>query len=257
VVGAVIIAGGLTDQELFDKTGAREKALIPICGRPMLDYAIEAVTSCRAIGEIVVACPADFEVAKRDWAGIRLTMTDGHSPIDSIVAGAQALTKADKMLICACDVPLLTPEAVEQFVAEGLEADADCCYPIVEERIVEAEFPGCPRTYAQFRDGRFTSGNIALVARSFAIDRRDRIHQIYRVRKSKVKLAAMLGPMTVVQLLLGTASVARVADRAAKMLDCSLAVVQCRHAEIAFDVDKPSDLELAEQILSEHACSCA
>jgi len=253
MVGAAILAGGLADEKLSEKTQTREKALTAIRGRPMLAYVIEAVKSCPAIDEVVIACPADFDVMKRDWGGIRHTATDGPDPIDSIVAGAQALPLADKVLICACDLPLLTPAAIGEFVAQGLEADADCCYPIIEQRVVEAEFPGCPRTYVRFRDGRFTSGNIALVERGFVIAQRDRIHKAFSVRKSPLKIAALLGPMTVLGLALGTASVAGVADRAAKALNCSAAVVKCQHAEVAFDVDKLSDLELAEQVLSKRA----
>lgn len=250
MVGAVILAGGLTDDKLLEKTQAREKALIAVQGRTMLDYVIEAVTSCPAIGEAVIACPADFEVARRDWGGIPHAPAKGPDPIDSIVAGAQALKTADRALMCACDLPLLTREALGQFVSEGLEANADCCYPMIEKRVVEAEFPGCPRTYIRFRDGRFTSGNIALVARGFVIDHREKIHQAFSLRKNPLKVASLLGPMTVLGLALGMTSMAHLAERAGKAVDCSIAVVECQHAEIAFDVDKPSDLELVEQVLA-------
>jgi GTP:adenosylcobinamide-phosphate guanylyltransferase len=216
----------------------------------MLDYVIEAVTSCPAIGEVVIACPPDFEVARRDWGGIPHTPAQGPDPIDSIVAGAQALRAADTVLMCACDLPLLTPEALAQFVSEGLEAGADCCYPMIAKQAVEAEFPGCPRTYIRFRDGRFTSGNIALVARGFVVDHREKIHQAFGLRKSPLKVASLLGPMTVLGLALGVTSMARLAERVGKSADCSIAVIECRHAEIAFDVDKPSDLELVEQVLA-------
>jgi molybdopterin-guanine dinucleotide biosynthesis protein A len=253
MVGAAILAGGLTDDALFEKTQTREKALVAIHGQPMLQYVIEAVTSCSAIDEAVIACPAESAVAQRDWGGIPHTVAKGHDPIDSIVAGAEALTAADRVLICACDLPLLTPEAIGEFVAEGLEAGADCCYPILSEQVIEAEFPGCPRTYVRFRDGRFTSGNIALVARGFVVDRREKIHQAFSVRKSPLKMAALLGPMAALGLALGTASIEGLANRAAKVLHCTVCVVQSRHPEIAFDVDKPSDLELAQEALVRRA----
>ncbi len=251
MVGATILAGGLSDDALLAKSGSRERALIPIHGRPMLEYVIEAVQGCSTIDEVVIACPADFEVAKRGWDGVRHTAVDGDDPIDSIAAGAKALESVDKVLLCASDLPLLTPEAIDQFVTEGLEADVDCCYPIVEERLVEAEFPGCPRTYVRLRDGRFTSGNIALVARSFVIDRRDNIHQLFSLRKNPVKMASLLGPMMLLGLALGTTSSDGLQQRAAKILGSSVALIKCQRPEIAFDVDKPSDLELAEQILSQ------
>jgi molybdopterin-guanine dinucleotide biosynthesis protein A len=251
VVGAAILAGGLSDDALLAKAGTRERALIPLHGRPMLEYVIEALQGCSTIDEAVIACPADFEVAKRDWNGVPHVAVDGPDPIDSIVAGAKALESVEKVLLCASDLPLLTPEAIDEFVTEGLEADADCCYPIVEERLIEAEFPGCPRTYVTFRDGRFTSGNIALVARSFVIDQRDKIHQAFGLRKSPLKMASLLGPMMVLGLALGTSSIDGLRQRAAKALGSSVALIKCRHPEIAFDVDKPSDLELAEQVLAQ------
>jgi hypothetical protein len=56
--------------------------------------------------------------------------------------------------------------------------------------------------------------------------------------------------MFLLRLLVGRLSVADAAARGGAILGCRVAVYASPHPEIGFDVDKPSDLELAERLLS-------
>ncbi|MCH5375813.1 MAG: NTP transferase domain-containing protein, partial [Planctomycetes bacterium] len=74
----ILLAGG-EKGPLFESTGYVEKALIPIHGKPMLSWVIEAFHACERVDEIVVvgssnldALPAMTHVRRRIFTGLNV-----------------------------------------------------------------------------------------------------------------------------------------------------------------------------------------
>lgn len=70
-------------------------------------------------------------------------------------------------------------------------------------------------------------------------------------RKRAIALLAFLGPALFLRILTRTVALPRAAAIAGGRLDLRLKAVLLEHPEAAIDVDKPDDLRLVEQILSE------
>jgi hypothetical protein len=188
----------------------------------------------------------------------RSTLADGAILVESgdslgenVQQGWAALGKPDRVLVTTCDVPLITAEAVDHFITESLRSGADITYPIVTRAVCAARFPSGKRTYATLTDGTFTGGNMVALSRHFLEHSMGLTQAAFEARKSPLKLARLFGIGFILRLLLHRLSVAELVERAARILQCRAAVVVSPYAEIAFDVDKVSDLEEVERRVNE------
>ena len=158
------------------------------------------------------------------------------------------------MLIVSSDIPLLTPEAVEDFIERAQKTGADLAYPIIPRSHCERRYPGLKRTYLKTGDGVFTGGNLMLVSRDF-IAKTGRSAGAYAARKQVLKLARMIGIGVLFRVILGQVipQVLRVSvlERAvSRMLGAKVSAVVSAYPEIGEDVDKPSDLAEVRKYLA-------
>jgi molybdopterin-guanine dinucleotide biosynthesis protein A len=248
-IGAAILAGGRTGAELRQESGADETALIQLAGKPMAQFVVEALARTTAVDDIALVAPPGSQVAKREWPGARLAVSKGDRMMDSIVAGAEAFPDRALIVVAACDMPLVTPEALGHFCDAALAAGVDCCYSMVPKEVVEAKCPGSERTWVRLRDGVVTGGNITAVRPGFILEQREQIERAFSLRKRPLKLAQMFGLPLLLGLLFGWVTSEQVVRRAERILGCTAGVVKSPYAEIGIDVDKPSDLRLVRGVL--------
>lgn len=159
------------------------------------------------------------------------------------------------MLIVSADIPLLTPESVNDFVGRARSQGVDLAVPIITKQSCEERYPGMARTYLTTADGVFTLGNIVLMSPDFIENNWNAVAEAYTARKHVFKLARMIGMGVLARVLLARVmpSVLRVSvlERAVeRMLGARVAAVVSNYAEIGEDVDKPSDLEAVRRILA-------
>ncbi|MBL0713459.1 MAG: molybdenum cofactor guanylyltransferase [Desulfosarcina sp.] len=99
----VILAGGRNS-----RFGGREKALIPLAGKPMIDHIIKALDGL--FDEIIIVSNRPQLLADRD-ATIVTDLLDAESPLAGIHAGL-FYSHGDDVFITACDTPLLRPALI-------------------------------------------------------------------------------------------------------------------------------------------------
>ncbi|MFC4768536.1 molybdenum cofactor guanylyltransferase [Effusibacillus consociatus] len=227
---ACVLTGG--NKVEFSPEG---KAFARIHGKTMLEYVTEALAGVSAIQKIVV-------------------IKDHERLIDSVHEALQQGPEQDQyVLIVTCDVPFLTTEAVEDFLAR-CQSDADLYYPIVDKRDYERRFPGIRRTYVKLKEGTFTGGNLFLVKPGKLLPILGRVEKILELRKSPLALSAELGVSFVVRLLLtklaGLLTISKLETRIAEMFELDARAVISPYPEVAHDIDRPDDLEWATKMLS-------
>ncbi|MFQ6133044.1 MAG: nucleotidyltransferase family protein [Armatimonadota bacterium] len=248
-VGAAVLGGGATKGELRAESGSEHKALIEIGGKSMLRWTVEAAQQAQTIGELAVVVAPGSPVTSEDALGERIVEAAEDSPVDSILAGFRALRGCDRVLLWAADTPLAQAPAVDDFVRRGLATGADCCYPIIPEAAVARAYPGTQRTFVRLREGRYTSGNMALFSGDFLPARERQVRAAFEVRKSPLRLSMMFGPILAVRFLMGRCSIDQLRRRGERALDCTVAVIELEDASLAFDVDKASDLRAVREIV--------
>ncbi|MBO8141106.1 MAG: NTP transferase domain-containing protein [Firmicutes bacterium] len=252
-VAALVLAGAPNEGPLRAVSDCAYEALIEVAGRPMVEYVLDALRAAPSVGPIGIVGPvADLKAAVR-LEGEELIEPAG-GLLDNVARGAERLTESgDRLLVVTGDIPLLTPGAVEDFLARCRRRPAglDACYPMVSREVAEAQFPGQTRTYVRLREGLFTGGNCVLLSPEVLLRQRSLFEQAVALRKNPVGMARLLGAGFIVSFLLKRLSAADIERVIRDRLGINGAIIAVPHAEIGFDVDKPADLELARRMLED------
>ena len=100
------------------------KALVPVAGRPMLEWSIDALLGTASIKEVVVALPAGAELPQcRDRVR---SVEGGAERSHSVRAALAAAGDADLVLVHDAARPLVTPEiaapVLEAVARPGVDA---------------------------------------------------------------------------------------------------------------------------------------
>lgn len=248
-IPAIILAAGKISQKLSDATGAPCRGLLEISGRPMIDAVLAATEEAERIDDITVVCSAhsallEYVSDDNTVAACKDTF------LDTITTGMKTLGNPQRALLLTADLPLLTADALDDFIDRALQSTASVIYPIIGRDDCERAMPGGDRTYVKLADGVFTGGNAAVVTGQFIDTQGQRIQKTFLARKSPIRMAAILGWGFVFRLLLGILTLEQVKQRATSILGAPAEVVHSKYPEIAIDVDKPSDVEDVRRALS-------
>lgn len=225
----VILAGGRCDAEMAALTGQSLRAMVPYAERPMLEIVLDAV---RGLGRAVVVGGPESDSPDRAPAGQTFTES---------LANGLALVRAESCLICTADLPLLTREAVTDFVAR-CSPRALLNYAIVPAHLCEERFPGMKRTTLRLREGRFTGGNLSLCHTESLRRALPRLERAYAARKSPVRLAGLVGMRALLLVGLaalapGLVSVAALERCVSRIFGGEVRAVPSEYPEIGVDID--------------------
>lgn len=240
---AVILAGGQIPLALQSVVNAPERALIELGGRTLLDHVLDSLRQTAPVsGIICVTTPLALASLPSDVRGL----PSGERLTENLFQGARA-AQSERILVVTGDVPLATSQTWLRFLegAGSLEA----AYPIVSKTDCDAQFPGGKRTYAPLKDGQFTGGNAFLLPRAHLESLESLISQAFAARKNPLALARMLGAGFIARALSKRLTINDVEAKVSKMIGCRAGAVRMSDAAIAFDIDKPIDLEMAAKTL--------
>jgi CTP:molybdopterin cytidylyltransferase MocA len=249
---AVILAGSANTGKLKECSPATNEALIDIGGRYMVEYVVEVLARMPEIHRIIIVGPvSDLAPLYGDNSRIRLT-EGGSTVIESLKQGvkmADCRENSSGVLVVTADVPLITEEAIRDFLSACGDRSADLYYPVIPQQVSEQKYPGVKRTYVRLKDGCFTGGNIALLNVGILDRVASQAEEFVRLRKKPLAMCRLIGFRFIVKYLLGQLSIRDAEQRVCQMLNFTGKAVISRYAEIGVDVDKPCDLEMARQAL--------
>jgi len=244
-VDAVILAGG--SAETLDPQCAA-KGLFPVAGRPLVAWVASALHEASSIRKVVAVLP--INVGLGDWTDLvdEVVVYDG-SFSENLGAGIGALAK-DLMLVGVTgDIPALTPEAINDLVAQTLERKVAVSYPLISEPDMLEQFPGSARTFFKLKSGRYTGGNMVLGDPRLFEPLHDLTQKLFETRKSPVAMLRLIGPAFVTKLLAGRLEPVDVEKKLSHITGAPCAAIYTRYASIGADVDKPADIAPVERVL--------
>ncbi len=245
---AVVLAGGPHDEVSALQPGAINKAFVRVGGVTLVERTLVALRASHAIGRIVVVAPpqahADAALALADEK-----RADGLKIRDSLRSGLEGLPPDELAIVCASDLPILSGEAVDDFVERAARLDPDVGYGCVERRIHEASYPHIPHTWAKLRDGTYCGGGMsAMKPRAYPHLARF-VERLGHARKSPLHLAALFGWDVVLRFALRRLTIAQAEARAGRILGAPVRAIVSPHARTAVNVDRASDVALAEALV--------
>jgi molybdopterin-guanine dinucleotide biosynthesis protein A len=250
MVDALVLSGGEIERERFPEIdpGIRCKARIPILGRPMAEWVVQGLRSSQQVGRIVVVGRSSIETPSLRALDAEVVPEAGDIS-GNLRAGIQALTGSPRVLGLSGDLPLLTREGLEDLFSHAPAADV--VFPYVERGDVLQAFPEREWVFSRTPEGSYTGCSVALFRPDALLSNWRWVEELLAARrKSPLGLAGMIGPWMAARYLFGRLRVADVERQLSSLLRLVGRGYPSRFAELAMDVDKQTDIALAEAALS-------
>lgn len=245
-VNAIVLGGG--DGEPVDGTTG-PKGLVPILGRPMLEWVIDALQAAKTVHRIALIVPNAALVSDEIKAKVDFVVESDGSFSDNCVAGIEAVRDGRHVLGVSADVPAITGEAVDDFVVQTLNAGVSFSYPLIRKEVMEAQFPGSARTFVKIKDGNVTGGNFLMGSPEISDKVKDIFQKLFETRKNPLKMARVVGIKFVAKFASGTLDVADVEEKLSEFCEAPCKAIFTDYASLGADVDKPVDLEVTTRVL--------
>ena len=256
---AIVTAGGTLkpESELLKATGIEKKALIPIAGKPMIGWVIDALRGSGQVNNIAIVGLEPEDLNYNDDM-LHFVKSTGNL-VDNVFAGVKKVqevnTDAKKLLVVSSDIPLITPEIVRGFIEECAPHNLDSYYSVVRQETMEARFPHSNRTFVPFKDGRFSGGDAFFFDISAVHGNVKLAKALTGTRKNYFKQAQMIGFSFIIRFLLRMMTVTEAGARAGVRGNLDGGVVITKYAEIGMDVDKFHQFEMVKAELEENLVS--
>jgi molybdopterin-guanine dinucleotide biosynthesis protein A len=248
-VTALVLAGGDASDALAAAVGAPAKALVPLKGRPLGAYVLDALEAAQGVRRVVWVGACDRAMRTR----LAVHVPGGPRLVDSLALGLGAalpgLRPEERVLVVTADVPWLRGGSVDRFLREA-GADHDLVFPVVSRPAYEATFPELERTWVRLADGHVTGGNLLLGRPDALRALLPWVDLATRDRKAPWRLALRLGPGTLLTLALRTARLAALERRVGRVTGLRVRALMSDDPVLGTDVDRlehlPATLELAD-----------
>lgn len=247
VTAGIILAGRHNDGAFSEYSDAAAEALVPVAGRPMIDYVLDALADARGIDSVAVVAPPALEPAAAQRGALHVEA--GATLTENLRRGLEAVPAGEELLFVTGDTPMLTAEVIDEFLAMCRREEGQFFYPIVAREVYERQYPGSRRTFARLKDGTFTGGNMFLVHREAVAPALALVERLFAVRKSPVGLARVIGLGFLVRLLLGRLTLAKLEKRVSELVTSKGRAMVVPFPEVALDVDGPDDLSFVEALI--------
>ncbi len=249
-VDAVVLAGSRNNSRLKILSRVDCEAFISIGDFLMIDYVVNAILGAERVGRVAVVGPV--ELLEEHFGNTKnlLFTPPGETMLQSMHKGMNKLNTDRHVLVATADIPLITSEAIDEFIKLCQQKDnADLYYSIISREVSEGKYPEVQRTYVHLREGTFTGGNLFLIKPGIVPRCLSKGEELVRLRKSPLALSRKIGLIFILKFLLRRLSLRDAEDKFSQLLNIKGVGVISPHPEVGIDVDKPSDLELVRRVL--------
>lgn len=262
---AIVLAGSRRAHDPLASLFNQEyKALIPVCGQPMISRVISALSQSRSVGKIVIifdckdslygSCP-EFKITDLDD---RIEVIPCQNSIcDSVVAGLATVGTDWPYLVTTADHALLTPDIVDKF-CDSAYGNSDLAVGLVEKHYLDKEHPGSCRTYLPFKGSKLSGANLFGFLTPQSRNVLSFWKQIEQQRKKPWRVFSAFGWRNLAGLMFKRYTVDEAFERASAVIGVETKAIRLPYAEAAIDVDSANDhaqvtkiLELRDAVLAQ------
>ena len=244
---AILPAGGYIDDEFAGKVGTHCKALIRFGDQTILERTIQALRETGRVNRIVLSGTPEVlssESAKLATKAVKA----GNSGPESILFALKGLlaepNPPQKVVVMTTDLPFLTPKLLTDFI-DSCPKDVDVCMPLITKGDYQRRFPHSSSTFIPMQDDTWTAGNTYLMDVLALEKAMPHLEKVFKVRKSKLGMAKMLGPIFLYKFIRKQLTVPMVEAKLKQILGCTGAPVLNCAPELAYDIDDFEDYEYA------------
>lgn len=252
---ALILAGNRVGIEpVAAHENIPHKCLADICGKPIIDWVVQALEASRSISSISVCVedPSILNYTTIASAGVKsgnITLIPaGKSPVMSILAALDQSKDPFPFLITAADSAFVDEEILDQFCNEALSRKEDILVGVAREDAIRKAYPQAKRTYLKFADGGYSGCNLFALSSARANSAIEFWKEAEQFRKSPWRLAGLLGPTTLMGFLTRRWTFDQALSKVGTRVNVTARTIDIPFPRAAIDVDKVDDLLLAREI---------
>jgi len=248
-IDALILAGSRGPQDpVAAMGGVPHKALLPIAGKPMLAYVLEAVRNVPEVARIFICIDEATDLSAVAGATAFQRIPPASSPAASMAAALQTIDGQRPLLVTTADHPLLTTAIIRHFLDHAAK-DADLSVGLAEAATVTAAFPEGKRTFYRLAGKGFSGCNLFLARRPGAGRVAEYWRRMETHRKKPLRLVREIGLGALLRYALGLLTLDGAFAHVSRLTGATIKPVLLPFAEAATDVDKPADFVLVEGLL--------
>lgn len=245
---ALVLAGTKEKGPLEIAANVENKALIMVKDKPIIEYIIDALNNSKNIDKVLVVGPKD-ELYPYIGKKVEEILEPGNSILENMEIGLNYFNSESNLLLLASDIPLITSQAIDEFIKKCVEREAYIGYPIITKENIIKKYPETIRTYIKMKEGTFCGGNIVFFKPEIFFQKKVLIKELFDNRKATWKYVKILGLKFILKFLFKTLTLDEIEKRVTKILNYKSIAVMISYPEIMIDFDKPSDLEVIQKYL--------
>lgn len=258
----ILLAGDRPADVLAQQSPGKRKALLPLCGRPMILYVLDTLLAAKHIGAIVIVANnvADIEGNNDVQAAIaqaagRFSFREGAgSPAQSVLKIMEDMKFDGAVLVTTADNALLTAETLDAFCA-GVPGDVDAAVGLARQTDIQAAFPHVKRTYIRLGGEGYSGCNLFALTPGAGPKAARAWTEVEGRRKKPWQLIAHFGVWTLVRAVTGFLDLEAAFRAVSRAMGLKAHAVVLRDPVAAMDVDRPDHIPIAEGVLSARRAS--
>lgn len=233
------------------------KAMLPIAGKPMVQWVLDAIAASEQLTRVFVSGLSAEHGLHCGRRAIHYLPREERL-METVLAGARAMRAAgatrDRAIWVSGDLPLVRAEMLDWFATEAQSSPHDGYVSVIGGDLMRRRFPSAARTAVRFKDRTVYIGDV------YAGDTRVALRPVHPVwaevaaaRKSPLRIAARVGLWSLLRFAAGQMTSARATRLARERFGLDLTLVDCPWAEMAMDVDRPSQFDIVSRELAGRA----
>ncbi len=243
----------------------KNKALIPLAGKPIIHYVIDALDNAKHVKSITIVGLDENDIDVSTQKPLNFVPATGTN-FDTALAAVNYFTSLESppeyVLSLSSDIPFVTSEIVDKNLElanslnkkyrEKKGVDVELFYPLTPKSIVIKKFPQANKRYRKFKEGTFATGDFFVYRPESALkpEAQKVTQSIMKNRKSMVKILLGFGPFAIFKYFFGKMSLETdVKPAMKKIMNIELETLISKNPEICVDLDYPEDLEKFEILI--------
>ncbi|MBH5322754.1 NTP transferase domain-containing protein [Aurantiacibacter sediminis] len=239
---------------LAARAGVSHKALVPICGRPLIEHVMEVLTSSAGVSDIrVVLEPEGQQIVDPALEtfrprGIPITLHNSDANIVESVLGA--IQGEDRpFIVTTADNVLLTKQGLDQARTTLLQSDG--IITLTTRERVWAVHPQGQRGFYDFKDAGYASCNLFGLNGQKSLRAAEVFREGGQFMSNKGRMIRAFGLFNIILMGLKLISLPRGLQRISKRFGLDIRPVIYEDGSLAIDVDNERTFIIAEWILGQ------
>lgn len=253
------------DNPLLQKAGVKNKALIRLNGKQLIDYVLEAADNAERIERIYLVGLTEDEIEYNLHTPITFIPSKGSrmetlKNLMSYIEDEYEGSLPRHLLTFSADIPLITSQMIDNEI-HHLEteygerfSEIELFYALIPKDIVLNQYPDANKRFRKFKEGRFATGDFLIFSPHILRNEKtmEAVQKMMESRKQIIRLLIKFDWLAPLKYIFGKLSARNdIFPFLKDHFDVTVDMMVSENPEIGLDLDYPEDLEKFEKLVED------